>query len=120
MSKELERIFNDLEYYTKKKDSNYFTKRDLMLLDKLHQLLKQAQTPPTEEEVCKALGKYYENNITYNKEEKAFYLYEYHNARDRILRLNQFGGIDITIGFIPTPHLLTMIGKFYKELSNNE
>ena len=75
-----------------------------------YKLIEQALTPPTEEEVCKALSEYYGEKVFLDKSYKlvAFVVGErgsivaYINGRNNLC-LNQL-----------PPHLVTLVSKFYE------
>ena len=81
-------------------------------LNTIEMLIKQILTPPTEEEVCKALSEYYTNK---HNEEYSF-IYEE-------LEFKAYGkGWYMTINdqmlddlIMNAPHLITMIGRFHEE-----
>ena len=128
MNKELnEKIFkvgNDL--YIKSVD-NKITKKDCMdvetKLGKLADEVKQVLTPPTPDEVCKALSEYvnqyakdYTPTVRY--EGNLFVLYK-NGEISKILVKTINGEVISTNVFLP-PHLITMIGMFYEGVNNNE
>ena len=103
MSKELEAFY---------KITSEIKFKDIQLIQSELDFIKQSLTPPTEEEVCKALSEYYGYKILFNG--KCFY--SINNQISHITLQNEIETIDICT----PPHLIEMIGKFYKELSNNE
>ena len=65
--------------------------------------LEQALTPPTADEVCKALGEHYDRKVKYiNKRFRRFYS---NCDRNEIIDLQSL---------IRFPHLITLIGRFYE------
>lgn len=79
-------------------------------------IIKQALTPPTEQEVCEALGEYLERKVTYNASYQSF-----NDLIDgkwmRIATLTR-GKVSITL-YLP-PHLITLISRFYEKESERE
>jgi hypothetical protein len=80
-------------------------------------LVKKALTPPTANDVCKALSEWfnkdvpncYQTDFYYFEKEKAFYLDNINFIvyyRENTLRFNT--------NFPLPPHLITLIGKFYE------
>ena len=110
MSKKLEafsRVWEDCS----KLDLDYVSKHNLM--DDLREI-KQALTPPTEEEVCEALSEYFGKKVFVDKRYKisAFVVERgssvaYINARNRLC-LTQL-----------PPHLVTLIGRFYEGVQHD-
>lgn len=75
--------------------------------------IKQALTPPTAEEVCKALSEVENlNDVKYCKHKKEFYIL-FNQMQFPISRPNRRNG-DLEINYPLPPHLITLIGKFYK------
>ena len=80
-----------------------------------YEILKQALTPPTQEDLCEALKNYmYPNTryrVNYNQSEKEF------NGRiGTIVSLGSYLKTPKIIFEVSLPpHLLTMIGRFYEE-----
>ena len=68
-------------------------------------ILKQFLTPPTADEVCKALSEYWGNPFRYNKNTN---LFEHYVGDIMWKRFN------ILILRTDAPDLIEMIGKFYK------
>ena len=89
-------------------------------------VINKSLTPPTEEEVCKALSEYYggdkvvmtkqcwsSTNVDLRimlKGKKKYHLIAYRNSLSKCCNI---------IGFLP-PHLITLIGRFYEGLINND
>jgi len=108
MSKELEafeRVWEDCSQF----DLDYVSKHNLM--DDLREI-EQALTPPTEEEVCKALSEYlkphYTRNVKVTFENNEFVFFE--------RRIVQYVGgniwFNLPIDF--PPHLITMLSRFFE------
>mgnify|MGYP001252692458 CR=1 FL=1 len=80
------------------------------------EVLRKALTPPTSDEVCKALSEYLKRDVKINSD-KAFYYSEerqYYGECDEIIC--GYGWEDGCISFeidLP-PHLITLIGRFYE------
>ena len=106
MSKELEafdRVWEDCS----KLDLDYVSKHNLM--DDLREI-KKALTPPTADEVCKALSDYFGFDYYYQdgyfyKSDGIKYIYP--------LKVSGFTEIQLYDGHLP-PHLITLIGRFYE------
>ena len=113
MNKELEaveRVWEDCSQL----DLDYVSKHNLM--DDLREI-KQALTPPTADEVIKALSEHYKHydiyvsttNTIYIKED-GYSIYEIY-CNDGLLEIDDSN--------LP-PHLITMIGKFYESLEGEK
>ena len=121
MSKELEalkRITNEISNYKLHGigDENWLGFQDVLSDVKL---IEQALTPPTEQDVCKALSKWIKGNIPDIWNYKVYYDREgfhYYNNCDFEEYLVEYDRIDkaITLSVFLPPHLVEMIGKFYK------
>jgi hypothetical protein len=104
MNKELEAL--------KRLSGRYFRELPTNLQDSEdYQLLKQALTPPTSDEVCEALSEYLCEKIGKKLE------VEYLNG-DFILQNNYIAFLDgkgsLCFNFNLPPHLITLIGRFYE------
>ena len=73
-------------------------------VDKLDEIL---DTPPTEQEVCEALGEYWKKEVVYDTKNTGFYL-----RKKRIVSYFPINKYLIQC-FLP-PHLITLIGRFYE------
>lgn len=85
--------------------------------EEYYNLLRKALTPPTQEEVCEALSEYYGRNVYY---EKGYFLYrkeECYNQPFIIAYKYKSGLVELTKNVLP-PHIIEMIGKFYKGIEN--
>jgi len=86
-------------------------------------IVLEALAPPTEEEVCEALGEYYGKKVIYV--ERTLYAYvrfhiEGKKVHQPISRLEE-GKINIIRIYEPLPpHLITLIGRFYEGKANDE
>jgi hypothetical protein len=84
-------------------------------------ILEKVLTPPTADEVCKALSKWVKENILDVWNCKVYYDnggFHYYNNCDFEEYLVEYERIDKAISlsvFLP-PHLVTMIGKFYDKV----
>ena len=84
--------------------------------DERYIIIKQALTPPTAEEVCKALSDYLrphyirEVKVTFENGEFVFF--------DRILVQNIGGDIWLNFPIDFPPHLVTLICRFYEGVSD--
>lgn len=77
--------------------------------------LEQALTPPTEQEVCEALGEYLKRDVKYDGE--YFYYSEekrYYGECDEIICGWSYSPKELSFEKNLPPHLVTMIGKFYE------
>jgi hypothetical protein len=99
-------------------------KRELYEYDKL-------KTPPTEQEVCEALGKWFKKEVKFNQNEKMFY----YIAQDYIADCGEIINYDeiicsygwgcnydtLSLATDLPPHLITLIGRFYEgKVKDNE
>ncbi len=83
-------------------------------------IVEQALTPPTEDEVIKALSKYFAKDVRYYA--KQFYFIEYEGKaweRPRFITETLDDGSWSVNECLP-PHLITMIGKFYESLEGEK
>ena len=88
-----------------------------------YDLIKKALTPPTADEVIKALSEYFKGltGVWYDKKTKSFIHLQY--GRNEVIsrcfeaRLN-----DKRVNGIVTlpPHIITLIGKFYESLEGEK
>jgi hypothetical protein len=76
-----------------------------------YDLLVKALTPPTADEVCGAIQRFYGGTIKYEK--VSFNLYGYSNAPITLVRLND-GELLFHSKYTLRPHLITLIGRFYE------
>ena len=89
----------------------------------LENVINEALTPPTEEEVCEALSEHYDCEVIYV--ERTLYAYvrfhiEGKKVHQPISRLEE-GKINIIRIYEPLPpHLITLIGRFYEGKANDE
>lgn len=100
MSKELEaleEVNNLIDYYVEE-STTYDS----------WQVIIEALTPPTADEVCKALSEFIDREVTYDDAKKDF-VDECRNSVEHFL----FDSYHLKN--IP-PHLITMIGRFYERL----
>lgn len=127
MNKELEALGRMLD--TEKKVYGTWTPsvRELLAWDgeesKDLEIIEQALTPPTEEEVCKALSEHLEVPIYYNIPHRYFY-YEVleisgRNKKEIILttftkRGTNYNDETLDIRYDLPPHLIILIGRFYE------
>ena len=79
-------------------------------------LIQQALTPPTEEEVCKALSEWFDDTFYYDTNQREFYTKAL-NGQHSVAKLKNnelhFGGWHIM-----PPRLITLIGRLYEGLNN--
>ena len=117
MSKELEALerlyfnLNSLEYCDNHTDEHIIDggKTD-------YDIIKQALTPPTAEEVCKVLSEYIQEPIIYVRT-------SFVNERETAEVCGLFGldNYDLVDFNTPLPpHLITLIGRFYQGLEESK
>ncbi len=74
--------------------------------------LKNYLTPPTADEVCKALSGWFDEKFYYDVNQKEFYTKAL-NGQHSVVKLKKneihFGG-----WYTMPPHLITLIGRFYE------
>jgi len=105
--KDLDNIMNEvLQHSTINNVDNWGWKQS-------YELLKKALTPPTSEEVVKALNKEFPNSDNKFKNGK-FY------ANGKLVIHGYDVGNDITINHPMPPHLITLIGRFYQRVKDND
>ncbi|MCK9470163.1 MAG: hypothetical protein M0Q88_00225 [Bacilli bacterium] len=76
--------------------------------------LEQALTPPTEEEVCKALSKYLDEKVWY--ENGCFYIGT-PNEYEAVVYLFDD---DVHFNVVLSPKIIILIGRFYEGVMENE
>jgi len=89
-------------------------------LKDLHIRMDEMKKPPTAEEVCDALGKFYNIKVYYMNNnyhngfhfKDSWFIVKYQNDRLRFSNDYMFHVNDLP------PHLLTLIGRFYEGLEN--
>ena len=100
-------------------DGNY-DKNVVEYVRKEYEIVKQALTPPSEEEVCKALSEHFAKNPQFNNVVNI----RFNKDAGIILIVWKSGGfshvLDYSHDMKDAPHLITMIGKFYEGEMNNE
>ena len=101
-----------------------------LLIQSKYEYLKQALTPPTADEVCTELDKWYIeatgdllianiNDFTYDKKEKIFYKRMLNKPHQMTMcRLDTNDCVQLREPL--PPHLITMIGKFYESLEEEK
>ena len=139
MKKELELLNDVFDYITG--ESKEFN--SVQIIDKVVDIklalyrLDKLETPPTSDDVCKALSEYYKTNVFCRKHEHQdvpaigstfidtfYYLkiktdvngIEY--KTERIIVLGD--SVDVSLNASLPPHLITMIGRFYESESEKE
>ena len=102
----IENILDIIKVFGKQKDGRYIITENAL------NAIEQALTPPTADEVAKALGEYFNDNVIYEKEDKGFTFSKYSpyicHIENEIIIINYIK--------LP-PHLITMIGRFYESES---
>lgn len=103
-------VFNELENNLKCIENAY--------KDRLLSLIKKALTPPTADEVCKALSECEKRNVFYSEDTQEFYYLEYEGKNGEYSQFitETYGDGLWTLGVYLPPHLITLIGRFYEEL----
>lgn len=89
------------------------------LVEDAYRILKDHLTPPTADEVCKALSEYFKGltGVWYDKKTKSFIHLQF--GRNEVIsrcfeaRLNDKR---VTVIVTLPPHLITLIGRFYEGL----
>jgi hypothetical protein len=118
MSKELEALIKLANIITyEEKDVNH---KETLFTDYPDEfnLIKQALTPPTEEEVCKTLSEWFNNEfVSYNDEECEFHIENDTICFSYIKNNEDLSKLKIKFEYDLPPHLITMIGKFYEGLN---
>lgn len=84
----------------------YATGKMCLFTEEEYDIIKNALTPPTEEEVCKALSEHYDKRVIY--EVGQFYV-----AVSKSNKCNVYNFVDIN-ALKSKPYLITMIGSFYE------
>jgi hypothetical protein len=124
MSKELERVlkaYNQVEEFISEMPVSYIGYNTLgqseYIWDRLNEIeealneyveLKKALTPPTADEVCKALSEWFHSDsVKYSNITFMFEMYD-----QIICKISQFGIVYFMDGL--PPHLITLIGRFYE------
>ena len=107
MSKELEALekLGEKERITGVKNACYLV--DKIKNDSEFETVKQALTPPTVDEVCKALSEYLKEEIIY---ESTSFLYK--GSYAEVCALGNLNGVYFST-HLP-PHLIALIGRFYE------
>ena len=70
--------------------------------------LEKLETPPTADEVCKALSDYLRVDVRYDVLAKEFYVFS------DSTHITKFGIYGYQIKYYLLPHLITLIGRFYE------
>lgn len=88
-----------------------------------HGIIKQALTPPTADEVCKALSEYYHSEVSYSNE-RHNHMFYFEESRLGILRYYDGRVVFIHSDYHKTnnlpPYIVVLIGKFYESLEEKE
>ena len=124
MNKQLKVLRNAFEkgYEIKLVDDTwYYVKENKIKGIVMVESIKQALTPPTADEICKALSDYSKQFVENHKPTvvykwNLFILYK-DGEMSRILVKTIDGEIIETNVYLP-PHLITMIGRFYSSLGD--
>ena len=74
-------------------------------------IVEKALTPPTAEEVCKALSKFVGREVSYTN--KQFH-YIIKNTQVLIYVTETYNNKTFSLGVYLPPHLITLIGRFYE------
>jgi len=78
------------------------------LVEDAYRILKDYLTPPTADEVCKALSDYLRVDVRYDVLAKEFYVFS------DSTHITKFGIYGYQIKYYLLPHLITLIGRFYE------
>ena len=111
----MNKVLENARQVYKQRDEEHYLEIIRKTADELERLL----TPPTEEEVCEAIGKHYKlddyesclfdvntKNIVVNRWAEKIHIVWFYKGE---IRINQY---------LP-PHLITLIGRFYEGVENN-
>ena len=116
MSKEIEAL-EVLQNYVQVNETLETQEPYLKRLD----AIRKALTPPTEQEVCEALGEYYDTKVYYEEQEfgTSFYLGKVKkdmNGKECTVKRTIVVSYEGEIGWNASlpPHLITLIGRFYE------
>ncbi|MDY0278385.1 MAG: hypothetical protein RBQ97_09925 [Acholeplasma sp.] len=108
MNKELEALKLDLEEFKLSKTTEFI----LLRFDREEALnMLKALTPPTVDEVCKALSDFLREEISYDN--KQFH-YIIKNTQCLMFVTETYDNNTFSLGVYLPPHLITMIGRFYE------
>lgn len=111
MSKELEALKRLWEETKENTNTSPFSNRSD------YDKIREALTPPTEEEVCEALNEHFKyDKVGYNKYERVFIFVEGDRKDGYITRCNKYHDTYGIVGYALPPHLITLIGRFYQSL----
>jgi|LGOV01.1.fsa_nt_gb hypothetical protein len=111
MNKELEQAYFWLSRdYSKQGNAEYENYVEL--------LYNAIPTPPTEEDVCKALSAYLGEMVRYDKEENSF-IACYNDEICCLFKYKDTNKLFIRFEIPLPPHLITLIGRFYENLEDN-
>jgi len=110
MSKELlDNVYTIKNAITYLKGNSYI-KEDSYSMEALYHIEK-ALTPPTAEEVCKALSEFVGREVSYTN--KQFH-YIIKNTQVLIYVTETYNNKTFSLGVYLPPHLITLIGRFYE------
>ena len=121
MSKELEALYYLLtEAITNGDGTNKVDNEHVRVC---YDMLTKAITPPTADEVCKALSEYLSRGVKKDKDNNFYYSEQkqYYGECDEIICGYGWEHEHHTIAFefdLP-PHLITLIGRFYQSLEGD-
>lgn len=127
MNKELERFFYrmyaDLVITT---DEAKATKHKYLTVNEIFETapkIKQALTPPTQEEVCKALSRYYNLPVKFHLQHNCFVIVKGYDhiivVEQEVKKNNVRFNSKKALPALP-PNLVTMIGRFYEGVIVND
>ena len=77
-------------------------------------LLTSLVTPPTVDEVCEEIGKYFNGKVIYEKESKSFRAYSELGISCTVCSMNDDGTVTIACNFKSSPHTISIIARFYE------
>ena len=108
------KLLNDLA--TMGVDEEYHA---LILNSQEYLTLKDLLTPPTQEEVCKAIGGYYQKEVYYEADMFVIQNYKIKRSNKDLMITQMFtSGLKFYIEL--PPYLITMISRFYEGKDNDE
>ena len=76
-----------------------------------HGILKQALTPPTSDEVCKALSEFVGREVSYTN--KQFH-YIIKNTQVLMFVTETYNNKTVSLGVYLPPHFITLLGRVYE------
>jgi len=90
-----------------------FADKNEWSLKLMSDFIEKAITPPTSEEVCKALSEWFRKSVIYNSKLSEF-SFDEPKKRGYIYYIACKSGRNIRFNYELPPHLITLIGRFYE------